>query len=60
MSMRKNAPAALLAILLCAGVGVAGAASRKSSASGKGQSAQSGQSARQSSRNSVLPSNVRK
>ncbi|MBB1636374.1 hypothetical protein [Cupriavidus sp. UME77] len=60
MSMRKNAPAALLAILLCAGVGVAGAASPKSSASGKGQSAQSGQSTKQSSRNSVLPSNVRK
>lgn len=60
MNMRKNAPAALLAVLLCAGIGVAGAAPQKSSAGGKGQSAQSGQSAKQSGRNSVLPSNVRK
>ena len=57
MSTRKKAPATLLAVLLCTGVGVAGAAPQKTSASSKQPSAQS---TKQANRNSVLPSNVRK
>ncbi|MGO4812205.1 hypothetical protein AB4156_21850 [Cupriavidus sp. 2MCAB6] len=57
MSMRKKAPATLLAVLLCTGVGVAGAAPQKASAGSKPSSAQS---AKQANRNSVLPSNARK
>lgn len=57
MNLRKKAPAALLAVLLGAAAGVAGAAPQKTSAGSKQQSAQSG---KPSNRNSVLPSSVRK
>jgi hypothetical protein len=57
MNLRKKVPAALLAVLLGAAAGVAGAAQQKTPAGGKQPSAQSG---KPSNRNSVLPSNVRK